>query len=258
VEADRPALSRRSLLTAGLVAGAASTVQAAGLLASPAGAAPAGPLASPAGAAPAGPLRSDPFTLGVASGDPDHDGFVLWTRLATQPLAEDGMGGMPNRPVVVSWELATDPRFRRLVRRGSTPARPEWGHSVHVELSGLPADGEYWYRFKADGYVSPAGRTRTAPARNALAPALRMAFVSCSQYEHGYFTAYRRLAEDHPDLVLHLGDYQYEYRAGDYVSGFAVMQRPVPRPAARRAFRPGSAGGPPRVDIGQRSARAVA
>jgi alkaline phosphatase D len=166
-----------------------------------------------------GPVRAaapDPFTLGVASGDPSHHGVVLWTRLATTPLADDGMGGMPARPVTVEWELAADERFRRVVRHGRVQARPEQAHSVHVELAGLAPGRDYWYRFRTGRHVSPVGRTRTAPAPGTFGPALTMAFASCSQFEHGYFTAYRRLAEDAPDVVLHLGDYQYEYKAGVY------------------------------------------
>lgn len=161
-------------------------------------------------------LPADPFTLGVASGDPDPGGFVLWTRLALDPLAEDGLGGMPDRTVPVRWEVASDERFRTIVRRGTAAARPQSAHSVHVELNGLRPGREYWYRFRAGAHISPAGRTRTAPHPATYGPALAMAFVSCSQFEHGYFTAYRRLAEENPDLVLHLGDYQYEYKKGVY------------------------------------------
>ena len=164
-----------------------------------------------------GPLTSDPFTLGVASGDPSPDGFVLWTRLAPTPLAEDGLGGMPSRDVPVEWEVAHDERFRRVVRRGGAVARTAAAHSVHVEVGHLLPGREYFYRFKAERYVSPVGRSRTAPPPWATPACLNMSFVSCSQYEHGYFTAYRRLAEDEPELILHLGDYQYEYKAGEYV-----------------------------------------
>jgi alkaline phosphatase D len=161
-------------------------------------------------------LPGDPFTLGVASGDPDPDGFVLWTRLAVDPHAEDGLGGMPARTIPVRWEVSSDERFRRVERRGTAAARPESAHSVHVELNGLRPGRDYWYRFRAGDHISPAGRTRTAPHPATYGPALAMAFVSCSQFEHGYFTAYRRLAEEHPDLILHLGDYQYEYKKGVY------------------------------------------
>ncbi|MCA2212676.1 alkaline phosphatase D family protein [Jidongwangia harbinensis] len=195
-------VSRRTLLLGGAAAGAAGAITT-------------WPLA--AVAAPyRGPLRSDPFTLGVASGDPEPDGFVLWTRLAPAPLAEDGLGGMPARNVPVRWELAADQRFRHVVRRGTVVADPARGHSVHVELHGLLPGREYFYRFRAERYASPVGRTRTAPAPWAVGGTLAMSFASCSQYEHGYFTAYRRLAEDEPDLILHLGDYQYEYAPGTY------------------------------------------
>ncbi|GAA2680017.1 alkaline phosphatase D family protein [Actinoplanes palleronii] len=196
-------ISRRTLLLSSAVGAAGATTL--------------WPLA--AGAAPhRGPLRSDPFTLGVASGDPEPDGFVLWTRLAVDPLAEDGLGGMPDRAIRVGWELAADERFHRVIRRGATLARPGSAHAVHVELDGLSPGREFFYRFHAERYTSPTGRTRTTPPHWATPASLAMSFVSCSQYEHGYFTAYRRLAEDEPELILHLGDYQYEYQAGTYVA----------------------------------------
>lgn len=159
-------------------------------------------------------LTSDPFTLGVASGEPVPDGVVIWTRLAPVPLADDGLGGMPWRTVDVEWEIATDDRFGVVEQRGMTVATPESAHAVHVELAGLRPGTEYFYRFRAGGYVSATGRTRTAPQPGALTP-VTMCFASCSNYEQGWFTGYRRLAEDHPDLVVHLGDYQYEYAGRD-------------------------------------------
>jgi alkaline phosphatase D len=163
-------------------------------------------------------LGSDPFTLGVASGDPEPDGVVLWTRLAIDPLAEDGMGGMPNGAFDVKWEVAADDRFRHRVARGEVQTAAEVGYSVHIEVDGLWPGREYYYRFKTGRWTSPVGRTVTAPARYAMPRELRMAFASCSQYEHGYFTAYRHMAESRPDLILHLGDYQYEYKAKVYNS----------------------------------------
>jgi alkaline phosphatase D len=154
------------------------------------------------------------FRLGVASGEPSPDGVVLWTRLATDPLAPDGLGGMPHRPVPVEWQVAEDERFRTVVRRGTQVARPESAHSVHVELDGLRPGAEYFYRFKAGGQVSPVGRTLTAPAPGTSGRDLNLSFTSCADYQVGWFTAYRRMAEDHPDLIAFLGDYIYEY--GDY------------------------------------------
>ncbi len=152
----------------------------------------------------------DPFTLGVASGDPWADSVVLWTRLAPVPLAGDGFGGMPARDVDVRWEVAADEHFRNVVRRGRATARRSAAHAVHVEAGGLAPGREYFYRFEAMGHRSRTGRTRTAPARGA-APTARLGIVSCSRYETGYFTAYQHLARERPDLVLHLGDYIYEY-----------------------------------------------
>lgn len=154
--------------------------------------------------------RDDPFSLGVASGDPLPGGFVLWTRLAPAPLAEDGSGGMPPRKVPVRWEVAEDERFRRVVRRGTELARPELAHSIHAEVEGLRPGREYFYRFKAGAETSPIGRSRTAPAPGA-AGALRFAFVSCQDWQNGYYAAYGAMVREDVDLVVHLGDYIYEY-----------------------------------------------
>ncbi len=162
-------------------------------------------------------VTAPPFTLGVASGEPSTDGFVLWTRLAPDPLVADGTGGMPLRNVPVGWEVAEDERFTRVVRRGAELTRPATGHSVHAEVVGLAPGREHFYRFRAGNELSPVGRARTAPAPGSLTP-LRMGFASCSMYEHGYFTAYRHMAEDDLDLIVHLGDYIYEYGPSQYLS----------------------------------------
>ncbi|GAB3753678.1 alkaline phosphatase D family protein [Microlunatus parietis] len=156
------------------------------------------------------PLQADPFTLGVASGEPAADGVVLWTRLAIQPTALDGLGGMPSRPVEVEWEVALDPGFRRIAQRGRIDAKPERAHSVHVELRGLRPSSEYWYRFRAERYVSMIGRTKTAPAPGHQNKEMTFAFVSCQNLPAGYFNAYEHLAAEQLDLVAHLGDYIYE------------------------------------------------
>lgn len=159
----------------------------------------------------ADPTFSDhPFKLGVASGDPWPDGFVLWTRLAPEPLALDGLGGMPQRKIEVVWEVAADERFRHIVRRGRTHAVPELAHSVHVEVQGLLPAREYFYRFRARGVESPVGRTRTAPSHRSSPKELRFGFASCQAWFEGFYTAYRHLAEEDIDVVFHLGDYIYE------------------------------------------------
>ncbi|WP_374441247.1 alkaline phosphatase [Stella sp.] len=174
-------------------------------------------LAGAAALAPLAVLRhgraqsTDPFTLGIASGAPRPDRVVLWTRLAPQPL--EG-GGMPDRPVPVEWELAEEAHFARIVRRGTFQALPAQGHTVHAEPAGLEPGRTYWYRFRAMGAESPVGRTRTAAADGTALDRFRFAFASCQMYEHGYFSAYRHMAKDDLDLVVHLGDYIYEMSWG--------------------------------------------
>ncbi|WP_433337262.1 alkaline phosphatase D family protein [Spirillospora sp. CA-294931] len=181
----------------------------------------------PAGALPALRRRAaDPFTLGVASGDPAPDGFVIWTRLAPRPLAADGHGGMGSADTDVEWQVAEDRAFARVVRSGRVRARHASAHSVHVEVTGLRPGAEYFYRFRAQGHLSPAGRSLTTPAPGA-APSMTFAAASCAYYEHGYFTAYRRMAEQHPDLIVHLGDYFYEDSAGDKPQAQPIIRRHV-------------------------------
>jgi alkaline phosphatase D len=177
----------------------------------------AGPYADAAAAA-AVRLPDQPFKLGVASGDPSADGVVLWTRLAPDPLNTDPAtpGGMPRRPVPVLWEIAEDEQFRRITRRSATLARPELGHSVHVEVSGLRPGREYFYRFRTGGDISPVGRAKTAPAGRA--GQVRFAFASCQQFEHGFFAAYRHMAGEDLDVILHTGDYIYEYATDVFLS----------------------------------------
>lgn len=159
--------------------------------------------------------QTDPFALGVASGDPSADGVVLWTRLVP---AEPGQA---STPLTVHWELADDEGFLRIVQRGQAIAHPALGHSVHVELTGLAPGRWYHYRFMHGDAVSTTGRTRTAPAADALPERLRLAFASCQRWEHGHYAAWRHVRADAPDLVLFLGDYIYEYASPMDTSGLA-------------------------------------
>jgi len=156
-------------------------------------------------------LDAPPFCLGVASGDPAHDSVVLWTRLAPEPLAG---GGMPDEPVAVRWEVARDASFTAVLRQGDVLAEPAAAHTVHVEVDDLVPDRWYWYRFTALGEQSRIGRTRTLPPPGAKAERLRFAVASCQSWTGGAYPAYRDMAEQDLDLVLHLGDYIYETSAG--------------------------------------------
>jgi alkaline phosphatase D len=146
-----------------------------------------------------------PYTLGVASGYPHSSGVTLWTRLATESAP-----GMDGAHVEVFWEVAEDETFRRVAARGAVISSPALAHSVHIDVTGLEPARPYWYRFRVGQAVSPIGRTRTAPRTDAGTARMRFAFAACQQYEQGYFTAYRHMAREELDLVVHLGDYIYE------------------------------------------------
>jgi alkaline phosphatase D len=188
-------LSRREWLNAAWALGAAAVLH---------------PIISTRVHAQAPAFKVNPFTLGVASGDPLSDAVVIWTRLAPDPLAG---GGMPMTAVDVTWEEARDERFQTVVRNGTAVARPELGHSVHVDVTGLEPGREYWYRFRAGGEASDTGRTKTAPAQGMRVDRLRFAVCGCAHYEFGYYTAYRGVADEHFDFAIHTGDYIYEGRS---------------------------------------------
>ncbi|TDE15053.1 alkaline phosphatase D family protein [Jiangella asiatica] len=162
-----------------------------------------------------------PFALGVASGDPLPTAVVIWTRLVVDPLAP--FGGMDYLRMPVEWQVAEDENFRRVVRSGSVQAVPEWAHSVHVDVTGLRPARQYFYRFRCGREVSPVGRTRTAPAANASLDRFSFAFVSCQSWTSGYYTAYADLARYDYELVVHLGDYLYEYGARPEVARQAEL-----------------------------------
>lgn len=151
-----------------------------------------------------------PFTLGVASGDPDPTSVILWTRLAPVPLSDTSLIDA----VDVSWRIATDSELRKVVQAGQVVASPEHAHCVHVEAPGLQPYCEYFYRFEANGYQSPVGRTRTLPLPGAELEKFSIALTSCQEYSQGYFTAYRDVVARKPDLVVHNGDYIYEAPSG--------------------------------------------
>jgi alkaline phosphatase D len=139
------------------------------------------------------------FRHGVASGDPQSDSVVLWTRIESDAAEEP-----------VAWEIAEDGAFSRVAAQGRGVARAGADHTFKIVAGGLSPGGVYFYRFRAKGSVSPVGRTRTLP----VGPVQRLgvALVSCSNYAFGHFNAYDAIAKDERvDIVLHTGDYLYEY-----------------------------------------------
>lgn len=187
-------LSRRDLL-GGAAALAASRFVAAGRVA----------------AAPPPPrLTEDPFALGVASGEPARDGFVIWTRVAG--LRQDA---------VVAWDVAADEGFRRIVRTGRAAAPVARGGAVHVRVRGLAPGRRWFYRFHLAGAVSRIGRVSTIAARP---DHLRLALASCQHWEQGWFTGYRDMIAADVAAVLQVGDYIYEksFGAGPDVRSFGA------------------------------------
>ncbi len=158
-------------------------------------------------------LPGDPFTLGIASGDPRPESVILWTRLAPDPVAPDGSGGMPDQAVDVVWEVAADEGFDEIVATGVATAEPRFGHSVHVDADGLDPASDYFYRFRVGDATSVVGRTRTLPAADSSPERVRLAIANCQYFEGGFYAAYRHMIDDDIDLVVHLGDYIYELPA---------------------------------------------
>jgi alkaline phosphatase D len=113
-------------------------------------------------------------------------------------------------PVEVAWEIATDPAMKQVIRAGQAVARIEVAHSVHVEVEGLEPARDYFYRFRAREAESPIGRSRTLPVPGSDVASLRFASAGCQEWEGGYYTAWRHIADEAFDFVCHYGDYIYE------------------------------------------------
>lgn len=160
------------------------------------------------------------FSHGVASGDPLADRVIIWTRL--QP----SLGAS----VLVLWDVALDPGFTKMVRRGRALALAERDHTVKVDVLGLPSNAVLYFRFVAAGTSSPVGRTRTLPV--GAVSSVRLAVFSCSNYPAGYFHAYAEAARlGDIDAAVHLGDYIYEYPSNGYASEDAGSLGRVSEPA---------------------------
>jgi len=204
-------IHRRRFLGAGAATlGAAGAVAAGQLLTGNASASVGGSTAT-AGAGTT--VSGTVFKLGVASGDPLPTAVVIWTRVTP---SNPGSSGILPPTVPVTWELASDSGFTKIVKSGTATASGTLGYSVHVDVTGLTAATDYWYRFKALGRTSRTGRTRTAPAAASTPEKLRIALASCQNWAHGYFTVYQDMVKQKPDLVVFVGDYIYESPAYSY------------------------------------------
>ncbi|MBT2392837.1 alkaline phosphatase D family protein [Streptomyces sp. ISL-1] len=189
----------------------------------------AAPAIAVASSASAASVQEAPaFLHGIASGDPLPDGVLLWTRITPTPDAVPGSGKGPD--TTVSWEVAEDKGFTRVVSRGTTTSKAASDHTVKVDVRGLRQATAYYFRFTVGASVSPVGRTRTTPATDAATPGVRFGVVSCANWEAGYFSAYRHLAARADlDAILHLGDYIYEYATGGYPAEQYVIRQHSPK-----------------------------
>lgn len=158
------------------------------------------------------------FQHGVASGDPLLDRIILWTRISPST---------PEEVIIVEWFLSDEPSMRRILQRGFTSTHPGFDYTVKVDVTRLDPATTYYYRFAVRGEFSPVGRTRTLPV--GTIDRLRLAFASCSNHPYGLFNAYRNIASRADlDVVLHLGDYIYEYANGVYGDGTSLNRIPQP------------------------------
>ncbi|MGB1216532.1 MAG: alkaline phosphatase D family protein [Saprospiraceae bacterium] len=144
-----------------------------------------------------------PFYYGVASGDPTSDGVILWTKVETDITQVN--------PIPLTYEIATDNAMANVIQTGSVDATILTDWTAKVDVSGLNAASTYYYKFEDDqGNPSQIGRTKTAPS--GASSELNFIVASCSSAYSGYFNAYKRIAErDEVDLVIHLGDYIYDF-----------------------------------------------
>jgi alkaline phosphatase D len=155
-------------------------------------------------------LSGDPFTLGVASGDPTTESVILWTRLAIDAL---NGGGMPDEDIEVLWEVSSDDQFTNILASGLTTAEAQFGHSIHVDVALDTQENVVSYRFRVGDFTSPVGQTRLA-APVGSTNKVKIASVSCQNYTDGFYNAYGDLVNQKPDLVTFLGDYIYESGIG--------------------------------------------
>ncbi|MGK0257116.1 MAG: alkaline phosphatase D [Candidatus Azotimanducaceae bacterium] len=161
----------------------------------------------------------NPFQHGVASGDPQSNRVILWTRVSPVTGA--------SADIAVSWWIGSEPDKKSAVRQGEYKARAERDFTVKIDAAGLKPGTTYYFGFSTSSNKSNIGRTRTLPSKGVSQ--IRLAVTSCANYPQGYFNAYRDIANtDNLEAVLSLGDYLYEYGDSEYGSGAALNRVPAP------------------------------
>ena len=140
------------------------------------------------------------FNYGVASGDPLTDRIILWTHAKYAGYTDS---------VVLTYQVATDATFTKIVSTGSATASESSGFTAKVDATGLTAGSEYYFRFIKDQWISPVGFTRTLPSSSVTS--VKFAVFSCTLYSAGFFNAYDAANKSGAQYAVHLGDYIYEY-----------------------------------------------
>ncbi len=159
-----------------------------------------------------GPVDDIPrFLHGVGSFDPIANAVIIWTRFT--PTVDE-----LNTQIRIDWQVATDADFQNLVKEGMQYATAANDFTIMQDVTGLDANGSYYYRFMQTdlGAVSDVGETITLPEAGASLSSLKLAVCSCSNFPAGLFNVYDAIANSDADVVLHLGDYIYEYQEGGY------------------------------------------
>ena len=146
------------------------------------------------------------FEHGVASGDPLQDRVILWTRLTPSDSSAR---------LQVTWEIALDQQFKQIIKTDKVTTAAAQDFTVKVDAIGLKPNQSYFYRFSFGDKISPIGQTKTLPTSTSK---VSFAVCSCSNYPAGYFYVYREMAKQNVDVVIHLGDYIYEYGADGYAT----------------------------------------
>lgn len=158
------------------------------------------------------------FRYGVASGEPESNSITIWTKADIEFVDKK-----------VQWEISSDSLFGISIDKGDIVINSDSEGTIKVKVDSLKPSTIYYYRFNSEGIYSITGRSKTLPSEQEMPKEFKIAFVSCNNYQDGYFNAFNALSKmDDIDLVVHLGDYIYEYEAGRYADTLLVNRRHLP------------------------------